>query len=276
LNDFTKANIVFDNEAYHQKYDSPKKIDPNHQKEPFARGKKIDNLYFATMTQYSKPLSEEGAIAAFPPEVVSMPLSAVISTAGMRQLKITESEKERFVTFYFNGLREKPFPLEERIIIPSPMVPIYDQKPEMSAEELTSTLLKKLSSSEYQFIVVNFPNADMVGHTGNIGATVKAVELLDACIGKLANFVLAYDGLLLITADHGNAEEMINLQTGEIDTEHSTNKVPFIAVSHNFLGNPQTLRTGILADIAPTVISAFNLMVPGSMTGRDLLEELKK
>lgn len=276
LDDFTKANIIFDTEAYHQKFETTSKNIPPVVKEPFPRGKLLKNLSFVTMTQYSKALINEGAIPAFPPEIVSIPLSSVISNAGMRQLKITESEKERFVTFYFNGLREKPYPLEERIIIPSPKIPTYDQKPEMSAKEMTEVLLKKLSISEYQFIVVNYPNADMVGHTGNLGATVKAVEITDECVGKIANFVLAYEGILLITADHGNAEELINTQTGEIDTEHSTNRVPFIAISHKLLGRSQTLRTGILADIAPTVLSILNLMVPGSMTGRDLLSELDR
>jgi 2,3-bisphosphoglycerate-independent phosphoglycerate mutase len=274
LDDFSKANVIFDTEAYRQKFNPVNKGNTPFNKEPFSRGKKLKNILFVTMTQYSKALTSEGATPAFPPEVIPSPLSMVISTAGMRQLKITESEKERFVTFYFNGLREKPFPLEEKIIIPSPMIPTYDQKPEMSADEMTEVLLKKLSTSEYQLIVINYPNADMVGHTGNLGATVKAVEKVDECIGKLANFSLAYQGLLLITADHGNAEEVINTQTGEIDTEHSTNRVPFIAVSHNFLGRSQTLRTGILADIAPTIISTINLMIPGSMTGRNLLSDL--
>ncbi|OGM10396.1 phosphoglycerate mutase (2,3-diphosphoglycerate-independent) [Candidatus Woesebacteria bacterium RBG_13_36_22] len=275
LDDFSKANIIFDTEAFHQKYEIVQKEAPIERKEPFSRGRKLNNLYFVTMTQYSKALVKEGAIPAFPPEVIPTPLSMVISNAVMRQLKITESEKERFVTFYFNGLRETPFPLEERIIIPSPKIPTYDQKPEMSAFEMTELLLNKLSTSEYKLVVVNYPNADMVGHTGNLGATVKAVEVVDECIGKIANFVLAYKGLLLITSDHGNAEELININTGMIDTEHSNNMVPFIAVSNNLLGQSQTLHTGILADIAPTIISAFNLKPPERMTGRNLLADLK-
>jgi 2,3-bisphosphoglycerate-independent phosphoglycerate mutase len=273
LDDFSKANIIFDQEAYNRKYGT----DANGFSKnipPFDRGKRLKNLLFVTMTEYGKTFSNEGAVAAFPPEMISEPISSVFSTAGMRQLKITESEKERFVTFYFNGLREKPYPMEERIIIPSQLVSTYDQKPEMSAREITETLINKLTAGEYQFVVVNYPNADMVGHTGNIGATVKGVEVVDECIGKLANFVLAYEGLLIITADHGNAEEMINLQTGEIDTEHSVNRVPFIAISHNLLGRSQTLRTGILADLAPTIIASMNLMAPSSMTGRNLLGDL--
>ncbi len=272
MKDFSRANIIFDYDPSHlgQTKTNPQIVP----KEPFNRGPKVKNLFFVTMTQYSKPLVDEGAFPAFPPETVDMPLSGVVSGNGMRQLKITESEKERFVTYYFNGLREKPYPLEESIILPSAKVPTYDQKPEMEANEITEVLLKKLATLDYQLVVVNYPNPDMVGHTGNIGATVKAVEIVDECVGKLANFVLAYEGVLLITSDHGNAEELINVNTGEIDTEHSTNRVPFYAISHAFLGKSQKLRGGILADIAPTVISLLNIPIPSSMTGRNLLADL--
>ncbi|OGM20197.1 phosphoglycerate mutase (2,3-diphosphoglycerate-independent) [Candidatus Woesebacteria bacterium RIFCSPHIGHO2_01_FULL_38_9] len=272
MKDFSKANITFDYEQYHLDLN---KVQPKiAAKEPFKRGPQLKNLFFVTMTQYSKPLVDEGAQPAFPPEMIDMPLSGVISSSGLHQLKITESEKERFVTYYFNGLREKPYPMEESIIVPSPKVPTYDQKPEMSAYEITDVLLKKLATLDYQLVVVNYPNPDMVGHTGNIGATVKAVEIVDECVGKLANFILAYEGVLLITSDHGNAEELINANTGEIDTEHSTNRVPFYAISHAFLGKAQKLRSGILADIAPTIISLLNLPIPSSMTGRNLLADL--
>lgn len=269
--DFSKARLALDIKAYQT---SPNQKSAGFNQEPFPRGKKIRNLYFVTMTDYGKPIREEGAIPAFPPEVVDMPISAAIAGQGLRQLKVTESEKERFVTFYFNGLRERPYPTEERIIIPSAKVPTYDQKPEMRAREITDTVLDRLSNADYAFVVINYPNPDMVGHTGNIGATVKAIEVVDECVGKLANFVLAYQGLLIITADHGNAEEMINLATGEIDTEHSTNPVPFIAISHEFTGRNQGLRSGILADVAPTILSAMRIPVPSSMTGRNLLSDL--
>lgn len=264
--DFTKANITYDENDGGET--------TNSKTEPFDRGKILTNLYFVTMTDYGKPLIEAGAKPAFPPEMIETPVSSVISGNGGKQLKITESEKERFVTFYFNGLREQGFPMEDRIIIPSPKVPTYDQKPEMSDQEVTETLLKKLSTGAYQFAVVNYPNADMVGHTGNIGAAVKAIESLDDCVGRVANFVLAYDGMMIITADHGNAEEMINLSSGEIDTEHSTNRVPFIAIGHKYMGKAQMLRSGILADVSPTILSILGINVPGSMTGRDLLSEV--
>ena len=276
FSDFSKAPISFDFDPYEVKYKKTHLTKREFKAEvPFDRGPVLKNLYFATMTEYGKPISDEGAKPAFPPEVIPMPLSGAVSTAGLRQLKITESEKERFVTIYLNGLREKPYPLEERVIIPSPKVPTYDQKPLMSASLITETLLAKLSTMDYKLAVVNYPNVDMVGHTGNIGAAVKAIEAVDENVGKLANFALAYEGILLITADHGNAEEMINLATGEIDTEHSTNRVPFIAVSHKFTGRGQTLRTGILADVAPTILSLLNVPIPSTMTGRNLLSDLE-
>lgn len=265
LSDFDPHGVTYDK--------THTKIKPNIEK-AFERGPRIKNLYFATMTQYSKPIVKAGAKVAFPPVPVEKPLGKVIAENKIHQLRITESEKERFVTFYFNGLREKPFTNEDRIILPSPAVPTYDQKPEMAANEITETLLAKMADFKYSFVVVNYPNADMVGHTGNIGPTVKAIETVDACIGKLANFTHAYDGVLVITADHGNAEEMINKQTGEIDTEHSTNKVPFIVVSKRLLGNKQTLTQGILADIAPTILTVMGIEVPNHMTGRNLLGDI--
>ncbi|OGM18234.1 phosphoglycerate mutase (2,3-diphosphoglycerate-independent) [Candidatus Woesebacteria bacterium RIFCSPHIGHO2_01_FULL_37_10] len=278
LSDFSKATITFDYDPFEKSSDKPVSSlqgskESDHK--TFNRGEKINNLYFVTMTEYDKNLLNEGANVAFPPELIDAPLSSVVSTGELRQLKITESEKERFVTFYFNGLREEPFPLEEVIIIPSLHVSTYDQKPEMAARVITDTLLRKLSTMDYQLAVVNFPNADMVGHTGNIGPTVKAVEFVDLCIGEIANFVIANEGAMLVTSDHGNAEEMINLHSGEIDTEHSNNPVPFIAISPKLLGNSQALTSGILADIAPTAISLLGLPLPSSMTGRDLLKDIK-
>lgn len=248
------------------------KADKLGNKEPFKRGPKIKNLYFVTMTEYSKPISAAGAHAAFPPEVVTNPIGAAISSSGKRQLRITESEKERFVTFYFNGLREPPFVDEDRIIVPSAKVKTYDLKPEMSSVELTKTLMQRIQSTAYDFIVVNFPNADMVGHTGNIKAAIQGIEKLDSCLGEISNYVLANNGVLIITADHGNAEEMINHKTGGVDTEHSSNKVPFIAVAEPFMGHTSMLPTGILADVAPTILTLLKIPVPSNMTGRDLLQ----
>ena len=229
------------------------------------------------MTEYDKSLYDESVVVAFPPAVVKMPLGRVLSSHSLRQLRVSESEKERFVTFYFNGQQESQFTGEDRIIVPSPKVPTYDQKPEMSAFQTTERLLQTLrEGSDYSFILINYANPDMVGHTGNIGPSVKACEIADECIGKIANYVLAFGGTLLITSDHGNVEEMINLHTGQIDTEHSSNPVPFIAVSRKFLGKPMMLPLGILADVAPTVLSLLNIEKPTSMTGRNLLSEFVK
>jgi len=277
LQDFTKGSISYDFDPFSDRYRNlglSKENPATIKSEPFPRGDRLKNLYFVTMTNYGKPVTDDGAKPAFPPEVVDAPLGSAIFSEGFKQLRITESEKERFVTFYFNGLRERPFPDEDRIILPSASVATYDQKPEMEAYKITEEVISKIDSGLYKLIVLNYPNADMVAHTGNIGPTVKAVEVVDECLGKLANKILAFDGALIITADHGNAEEMINLSTGEIDTEHSTNKVPFIAVTKNFLSKSQTLRTGILADIAPTIIKLLGKNVPSSMTGRDLLSEV--
>lgn len=272
--DFSDASLVLDFDPYLERYEKTHLVSHiSPYQKVFDRGQALTNLYFVTMTEYSKSLVYEGAKVAFQPEVVSIPLGKVISDADLRQLRSCESEKERFVTYYFNGLREIPFPGEERIIIPSPNISTYDQKPEMSVYEVTDKVLDNLRNGlNYSFILVNFANSDMVGHTGNIGATVKACEAVDDCIGRIATSVLSKGGCLLIVGDHGNAEEMINNQTGEIDTEHNANPVPFIAVSNRFLGKSQMLSSGILADIAPTVINLLGLSVPSAMTGRNLLE----
>jgi 2,3-bisphosphoglycerate-independent phosphoglycerate mutase len=276
LSDFSETSITQDFDPHQDKYHKhPEKQNKINGVQLFERGNPLKNLHFVTMTEYSKLITDSGGHPAFPPEKIESPMGAVLSVNNIRQLRITESEKERFVTFYFNGLKEEPYTSEDRIIIPSPLVPTYDQKPEMSSQEITETIMQKMQDKKYGFILVNYPNADLVGHTGNIGAAVKANEIIDECLGKLSTFILAHEeAVLLITADHGNVEEMINAQTGQIDTEHSTNPVPFIAVSRKYLGNPQTLTSGILADVAPTVLSILGLPIPEVMTGRNLLEEL--
>jgi 2,3-bisphosphoglycerate-independent phosphoglycerate mutase len=274
LDDFSLGHAPVSFDPYQVKYEkthipqAPAKIE-----EPFPRGSKIPGLYFVTMTEYEKAIVDGGAKVAFPPEKVELPLGRVISESGYKQLRCSESEKERFVTFYFNGQQETSFPGEDRMIIPSPKVATYDLMPQMSAKELTEALLNRLRDfSDYKFILINFANADMVGHTGNIGACAKACTILDECLGKLSDWVLAYGGLMLITADHGNAEQMITAQTGEVETEHSSNPVPFIAISKDLAGKSQMLTSGILADIAPTILKQLNIEVPTSMTGRNLLD----
>ncbi len=238
---------------------------------PFTRGPKIENLVFVTLTEYEKSLPAD---VAFPPTPVELPLGRILGEHDIPQLRMSESEKERFVTFYFNGLREPAFPHEERLIIPSPKVATYDLKPEMAANELTSILVQRLYEQKFHFILVNFANADMVGHTGSIQACVKAVQTLDVCMGKIVAAVLALDGTVLVTADHGNVEQKINPQTSGISTEHTHNPVPFIAINNKFKGRLQKLQSGVLADITPTVLSLMGLTKPTEMTGRNLLEEI--
>ena len=278
VKDFREESMALEFDPYLERYEKthiPSKV-AVHQK-LFERGAPLQNLYFATMTEYSKSLVEAGTKVALPPEKVEMPLGQVISDAKLRQLRMSESEKERFVTFYFNGQFESPFPGEERLITPSPPIATYDAKPEMSASEQTEKLLAKLQDgNDYAFVLINFANPDMVGHTGNIGPAVKACEAVDECIGKIANYISAYGGTLVLVADHGNVEEMINTHTGEIDTEHSINTVPFIVISKEFLGKSQTLPSGILADVAPTILALLGVPKSKSMTGRNLLEDILK
>jgi 2,3-bisphosphoglycerate-independent phosphoglycerate mutase len=278
IKDFSENSLALDFDPFLDKYEKTHLLSKvkTYQK-VFERGTALENIYFVTMTEYSKSLTNAGANVALPPERIELPIGRVIAEAGLRQLRMSESEKERFVTYYFNGQREDPFVGEDRLIVPSPPVATYDLKPEMSARELTDKLLAKLKDNQdYSFVLINFANPDMVAHTGSIGPTVRACEVVDECIGKIANYILAFGGTLIITADHGNAEDLIDTQTGQIDTEHSANQVPFIAVSQEFLGKSESLPGGILADIAPTCLSQLDLSIPACMTGKNLLEGIIK
>lgn len=237
---------------------------------PFTRGPMLKDLYSVTMTEYESSLPTH---IAYPPQSVNNPLGRVVAELGLRQLHMSESEKERFVTYYFNGLREEIFPGEDRIIIPSPKVSTYDKKPEMSAQEITSKLIAQIKSGAYDFIVVNFANADMVAHTGHIKAAITACETVDECIGEISTTILATNGALLITADHGNAEEMINPITQSPDTEHNANPVPFIIVGNEYRKASQ-VGQGILADVSPTILSVMNIPVPITMIGHSLLSTI--
>lgn len=240
------------------------------QRPVFQRGPLLKNLYFVTMTQYGKLLPVH---VAFPPETVELPLGRVLSERGVRQLRMAESEKERFVTFYFNGQQELAFAGEDRIIIPSPAVATYDLKPEMATREITTAFLENLrvNPQSYGFTLINFANADMVGHTGNLAAGIVACKTVDSCVGEIVNVVEELGGAVLLTGDHGNAEEMINPITGQPRTEHSANSVPFIIVGKPFITQPRTLPAGILADVAPTVLYLLGIDKPLVMTGRNLL-----
>lgn len=235
----------------------------------FERGTALKNLYFVTLTEYEKGLPVS---IAFPHQQITQPIAKVIADHQLKQLHIGETEKYAHVTYFFNGGREDPFPLEDRVLIPSPKVKTYDLKPEMSAVEITDFVVQKLRNNLYQFYVVNFANPDMVGHTGSITATTKAVETVDQCLRRLAEVVLAQSGCLVITADHGNAEVMINPVGGGVDTEHSSSPVPFIVVANDFKDSSiAQIQSGILADIAPTVLALMGLTKPGTMIGQDLL-----
>ncbi|MBI3384590.1 2,3-bisphosphoglycerate-independent phosphoglycerate mutase [Candidatus Gottesmanbacteria bacterium] len=234
----------------------------------FTRKITLNNLFFVTMTQYEKDLPIN---VAFPPQPIPFPLAAVISSFDLRQLHISETEKYAHVTYFFNGGREDPYPGEDRIHIPSPKVATYDLTPEMSAFEITSVCLQRLNQNYYDFMIINFANPDMIGHTGNINATIKACEVVDSCLGEIGKKVLSQNGALIITADHGNAEEMINRETKEVDTYHSANPVPFIIGCSDYNNNPQVLGTGILADVAPTILKLMGLPISSHMTGRVLI-----
>jgi 2,3-bisphosphoglycerate-independent phosphoglycerate mutase len=234
----------------------------------FQRKKTLKNLFFVTMTEYEKGLPTK---TAFPPEIVKIPLARVIAENNLHQFHISETEKERFVTYYFDGQREKPFPNEDWVEIPSPKVATYDLKPEMSAFEVTQEVLKRLPELNYHLTVINYANPDMVGHTGVISAGIKACEAVDECLGKVVNYVFNSGGVCVITADHGNVEEMIDPLTGGVDTKHSINPVPFLVVSRHFGSSGRFLREGILADVAPTILSIMGLSKPDLMTGQSLM-----
>ena len=197
-------------------------------------------------------------------------LGEVLSRQGLKQLRIAETEKYAHVTYFFNGGEEKPFPLEDRCLIPSPRdIPTYDLKPEMSAPEVTEKVLSRIQSGNYNFIALNFANMDMVGHTGVLEAAVKACETVDNCVARIIEKLRQINGVALVTADHGNAEKMVD-ENGNTFTAHTLNPVPLILVDDNRKNG--SLRSGILADIAPTVLEIMGIDQPKLMTGRSLLE----
>jgi 2,3-bisphosphoglycerate-independent phosphoglycerate mutase len=236
----------------------------------FAR-EALRDLIYVTMTEYEKGLPVR---IAFENADVEVPLAQVISSAGLRQLHVAETEKYAHVTFFFNGGREAPFPGEDRLLVQSPKeVATYDLKPEMSAYGIRDGLLKAIGEDTYDFIIVNFANADMVGHTGVIPAVVKAVETVDTCLGSVVDAVLAKGGVALITADHGNAELLIDPATGGPHTAHTTNPVPCILVAAPGSGlEGATLRSGgRLSDVAPTILDLLGISPSPQMTGQSLI-----
>ena len=220
------------------------------------------------LTEYSENLSRF-MDTMFPAGRVDGTLGEVISSAGLQQLRIAETEKYAHVTFFLNGGRESPYAGETRILVPSPKVATYDQKPEMSAPEITQQLLQAMDSRKFEFSVVNFANADMVGHTGCLSAAISAVEVVDECLGAVTQAAARQGGLVLITSDHGNAEKMADPSTKHSHTAHTTNKVPFIVVGNHKL----SVSDGKLSDIAPTILNIMGLSVPQEMTGNILVHK---
>ncbi|MDR1571991.1 MAG: 2,3-bisphosphoglycerate-independent phosphoglycerate mutase [Clostridiales Family XIII bacterium] len=231
----------------------------------FSRAKAPSGLDFVMMTCYdaTMPCAE----TAFPPQTLKNTLGEYISALGLRQLRIAETEKYAHVTFFFNGGVEPPNPGEDRALIPSPKVATYDMQPEMSAPLVADAAVERVESGAYDLIVLNFANPDMVGHTGVMDAAVKAVEAVDACVGRVVDAVLAAGGQLLLTADHGNAEEMTD-ENGAPMTAHTTNPVPLACVKK---GAPGLADGGRLSDLAPTLLDMMGLARPAEMTGRSLL-----
>lgn len=232
---------------------------------PFDQ-KKLQFNAFITFTEYEAELPVS---VAFPPETLTGLYGEGVSTAGLNQLRIAETEKYAHVTFFFNGGDEKCFPREERIMVPSPKVATYDLQPEMSAFEVADKVVDAISSNRFQAIILNFANCDMVGHTGIFEAAVKAVETVDTCVGKVATIVLKNGWDMLLTADHGNAEKMLDENGGPF-TAHTTNPVPLCLISERF--QQAKLHEGALRDIAPTLLKLLNIQQPKEMTGESLIK----
>ncbi|HUS13390.1 MAG TPA: 2,3-bisphosphoglycerate-independent phosphoglycerate mutase [Chloroflexia bacterium] len=235
----------------------------------FDRGRPLEDLYFATLTRYEDGLPVH---VAYDPMEVKEPLAAILSKRGLRQYHSAETEKYAHVTFFFNGRREEPYPGEDRVMVPSPKVATYDLQPEMSAPALTDALLEHLGQGVYDFMVVNYANGDMVGHSGILSATIAAVEAIDTCLGRVIPAVLAAGGVAIITADHGNCEQMEDYATGEPHTYHTLNPVPFLLVAPE--GSPLravSLLPGRLCDVTPTILDLLDLHPAPEMNCRSLL-----
>ena len=233
----------------------------------FERPGGYPDVDFVCMTQYDATIQ---APVAFPPQSLSHTLGEVLAARGLKQLRIAETEKYAHVTFFFNGGVETPNPGEDRILIPSPKVATYDLKPEMSAPEVTGALLAEIAKDRYDVIVLNYANPDMLGHTGVIDATVSALETVDVCLGQVVEAILSRDGTALITADHGNAEQMLEPNGQEPHTAHTTNRVPLILAGRRYRGSALR-QEGALEDIAPTMLEILGIPQPPEMTGHSLL-----
>ena len=226
------------------------------------------DLYFVCFTTYDETMPN--VKVAFKKEPIVNTLGEVVSKNGLTQLRIAETEKYAHVTFFFNGGEEKQYNGEDRILVPSPKVETYDMKPEMSAYEVTDKVVEAIQAEKYNSIILNFANPDMVGHTGNLDAAIAAIEAVDKCVGKITEEILKKDGTILMTADHGNAEQMVDYKTGDPHTAHTTNPVPLVLISNN---KENKIKEGKLADLAPTILELMNIEKPEEMTGESLLVE---
>ena len=242
---------------------------PDHEFSGFARQKQPKLAAFVMLTKYSDVLADnpKTSIAYYPTSLANT-LGEYLQDQGKTQLRIAETEKYAHVTFFFSGGREEEYEGETRILVPSPDVATYDLKPEMSAPEVTDKLVEAIESGQYDVLVVNYANGDMVGHTGVFDAAVKAVEALDVCVGRIESAVKAAGGDMLITADHGNCEQMQDYESGQVHTQHTTEHVPLIYVGAQKL---QVRRGGKLSDVAPTILALMNVDAPTEMTGESLL-----
>ena len=233
----------------------------------FKRGPRLQDLAYVMMTEYEEGLDADVAYRA---DEVEMPLARVISEHGLQQFHTAETEKYAHVTYFINGRRETPFPGEDRLLVPSPKVPTYDLQPAMSAAGITDTAVEHIRGGQYDLVIMNYANADMVGHTGVIEAAIKAVEAVDTGVGRVVEATLVMGGGLLITADHGNAEQLIEYDTGKPFTAHTTNPVPLYLVVPQ-LAQAKLRSDGILADVAPTILEIMQIPQPKDMTGRSLI-----
>lgn len=238
--------------------------------EGFERVNGYFPVFFVCMTQYDKTI--ENAVVAFKPESLNNTFGEYISRLGYKQLRIAETEKYAHVTFFFNGGVEKVYEGEDRALILSPKVATYDLKPEMSAIEVTDEIVERINSKKYDVIILNYANPDMVGHTGIFDAARSAIETIDKCLGRVAAAIFEQDGIMLVTSDHGNAEQMLDYETGGPFTAHTTNPVPLVIAG---LGNV-ALKEGRLADIAPTILDIMGLEKPMEMTGKSLIVNYTK
>lgn len=223
-------------------------------------------VFYVCMTQYDQNI--KNAMVAYKPQSLDNILADVLSKQGLKQLRIAETEKYAHVTFFFNGGVEKSYPGEDRVLIPSPKVATYDHKPEMSAYEVTRTVIEKINEEAYDVIILNYANPDMVGHTGMFEAAREAVEVVDKCAGNVIKAIREKGGTVIVTSDHGNAEQMLDYASGEPHTAHAVNPVPFILISDK----NYKLRQGRLADVAPTMLQLLNIQKPPEMTGESLIQ----